>query len=475
MSILTKLTALFRPKRRAVKASYDAYTSRRHQRHFASANLSSTITAAHTRSIRCDLMAKARYEMVNNPLLNHLLQLHICYVLGSGVRLNLSTQSPNFNAMVEEVWERWINNRKLYLLLRWAIASRIIDGEVFLQLTEGQPTDDDLPVTLDIIQLPPENVTHLPTSWGEIDGLKLDAQSRVVGYYVIPYSPELQPVVYQKPQLINKDSILHWYRCFRQNQYRGVTELAPVLDLCAQMRRYIDATIDSAELAAKFSVLLKTTLDPAYGGGEDAVPLPLSELEVKPGTMLVLPHGYDMAQLRSEHPPNTFQSVIEYMIAEIGRCIFGMPYNLAAADSRQANFSSARIDHLLYQRRVAAERREMELSLLNPLLTAWFAETARARGWSGPYDRPPRHQWIWPSFPAIQPEIAAEAAKTELALGLTHRRALLAERGLDIEDEDEIAAADLGVSVEEYRRMCYAQAKGEKIAVTEPEDLNTDQ
>jgi len=54
--------------------------------------------------------------------------------------------------------------------------------------------------------------------------------------------------------------IWHWFRVDRPGQVRGIPEITPALPLFAQMRRFTLATLDAAEAAADFAILLYTEM-----------------------------------------------------------------------------------------------------------------------------------------------------------------------------------------------------------------------
>jgi hypothetical protein len=134
-----------------------------------------------------------------------------------------------------------------------------------------------------------------------------------------------------------------------------------------------------------------------------------------------------------------------------------MPYNIAAADSSGYSFSGGRLDHLTYFVSVDVEQADIEDLVLDPLFDLWWSIAAPRIGWT-PYDQTPPHTWDWPAKPDIQPVDTANARKTDLSTGTTHRRRIAAEDGYDLDDEDSQAASDLGMTVEEYRREFFRVA-----------------
>jgi hypothetical protein len=70
------------------------------------------------------------------------------------------------------------------------------------------------------------------------------------------------------------------------------------------------------------------------------------------------------------------------------------------------------------------------------------------------------HQWTWPPLPELDATEAASAAATRLSTGQSTLSEEHARRGKDWEMEAARAAADFGVSVEEYKRAVFAKTFG---------------
>jgi hypothetical protein len=96
--------------------------------------------------------------------------------------------------------------------------------------------------------------------------------------------------------------VLHWFRCDRPGQARGVPDILPALPLFAQLRRFTLAVIAAAETAADFAGILYTDA-PASGEADAAEPFEPIELEKR--ALVTMPGGWKMSQLQAEQPART--------------------------------------------------------------------------------------------------------------------------------------------------------------------------
>ena len=228
-------------------------------------------------------------------------------------------------------------------------------------------------------------------------------------------------------------------------------EITSCLNLFGQGRRFREATIAAAETAADFAIIFKTQGAP--DDGPDVV-APLSTMPIDKRMAVAAPMGWDASQMRAEHPSTTYDSFNRSMLREEGRCL-NMPYNVAACDSSDYNFSSGKLDHGTYFLSVDVERDHGGESVLDKLFGLWYAEAARVYGWAGEPSPAPKHKWDWPKQPEIDRLKTANARKIDLTCGATSPREIAAEDGVDFEERLQALAEDFGVSVEVMRTKLF--------------------
>jgi capsid protein len=130
---------------------------------------------------------------------------------------------------------------------------------------------------------------------------------------------------------------------------------------------------------------------------------------------------------------------VRVLIREIARCL-DIPLSIALGDASDSNYSSARMEHLRYHRRIGVDRATLETHGLEKIFSAWYAE-ARLVGLTTPGYLPrdlppvlPPHRWLWPRTHSIDPVKDATADQIELKNGTTTLAAIYASRGEDWEE-----------------------------------------
>lgn len=429
-----KLPGREQPRRQPrVHARYDAAGGGGdNARHWANADAMSA-RAANSLDVRRRLRERSRYEFANNGYCQGLILTLANDLVGTGPTPCVSTEDEAFNRAVQWAftawWEAVGGPEKLHTLKQ----AKSRDGEGFWLLATGEETDDT-PVSLDLREVECDQVS---SPWGgsdDVDGLKLDGRGRVVGYHLLREHPGDSLGFSTRSDVVRAASVVHWFRRDRPGQYRGVPELTASLGLFAQLRRYTMAVLTAAETAASFAATLETEAAP---DDETLDPTPFETLEIERGMMTTLPAGSKMSQLKPEQPVTTYAEFKAEVLKEIGRPV-NAPRNVTLSDSSEYNYSSARLDHLLYRTAVRVERRHCERVVLRRVFAAWLDEAVMV---PGHLPAPPEGvswaalplSWYWPGVAAIDPLKEANADAVNLANGTTTLQELLSEYGQDWE------------------------------------------
>lgn len=416
-----------------VQAKYDAaQTTELNKNHWASADHYSA-DASLLPHVRRTLRNRARYEMRNNSYAAGIASTWANDLVGTGPRLQLDLGpdvSPDAVRAVETAVYDWSVNVDLARKLRIAKAAKITDGEVFaLKTNNGRLRGVQLDVKLveaDQVMSPLGFMTE-----NDVDGLRFDQDGNVSQYWVARHHPgSLTPGFILEGNWVDSDFVCHWFHATRPGQHRGVPEIAPALELFALLRRYTLAVVTAAETAANFAAIFKTTM-PASG---TASGIDLGEtLPIVRGMAMAAPEGWEPVQMKAEHPTSTHDSFVRRMLNEIARSI-DMPYIVAAMDSSSANYSSMRGDYLVYRKRIAVERNDMERVFLDPLLMSWLDEAVDVGGviFRG---LPPfaawNWSWTWDGFEHVDPLKEANADAAMVAANMASLSEVCAKRGRD--------------------------------------------
>lgn len=425
---------------RRVRGSYDAaQTHVDNKRHWAATDELSP-NAANSATIRKTIRNRARYEIANSPVARGIVRTIAHDLIGRGPRLQLQTTDAELNRVLELHWSDWSAAIRLGAKLRTSVKAKVSDGESFgLLITNGKL---DLPSQVDVRLIECERVctphyTGVVTDERKaVDGITFDEFGNPETYHVLQKHPGAADATgtLAKSDPIPAASMLHWFTAERPEQRRGVSDIMSSLSLFGQLRRFILATLTSAETAADLSIVMKTN---APAGQEAAEVDPWVTMDLEPNTAMFAPEGWEPSQLKAEHPNEVFAPFRRAIINEAGRPL-SMPYNIAACDSSDYNYASGRLDHQTYFKAIDAEQGDLERVILDPLFAAWLYELLRNRytGLGGQLERMRwPHEWIWGGREHVDPAKEAVAQDRRLKSLTTNLSIEYARGGLDWEEQ----------------------------------------
>jgi lambda family phage portal protein len=419
----------------SVKARYDAaQTTDENTRLWSQTDVLSA-RAANSYQVRSVLRRRARYEIANNSYARGITLTLANDLIGTGPRLQLRTADPDANRQVEQAWAQWAAAIGLSEKLHLLCLGKIGDGEGFGLLVNNDRLGGTAQLDVQVIeadQVTTPTLGFTTNTW--IDGVELDERGDPAVYHVLKTHPgdlffqTLNPLEYDR---VPARKVLHWFRKDRPGQVRGIPEITPAVELFAKLRRFTQAVLASAETAADFAGMLESEA-PADGGTED--PTPFETLAIERGMLTTLPAGSKLSQLRAEQPATTYEMFVRLLIREICRCL-NIPLNVGLGDSSGYNYSSGRLDHMVYHRGHRIDRARCEV-LLDRLFAAWLDESVMIPGLlpAGLNVSAVPHRWFWPGVESIDPVKDATANQLELETNTTTLADVYAERGEDWEE-----------------------------------------
>jgi len=422
---------------RLVRARYDAAAiSDDNRRHWANADGLSA-NAANSPEVRRVLRNRARYEVANNSYARGIVLTLAHDVVGTGPRLQLHTTDLEASNRIEREFARWSQAVALAEKLRTMRMARAEDGEAFAILTSNPRLPTRVKLDLRLVEADQVTTPDLSPRWNAVDGIVFDEAGNPVEYHVLKQHPGdsrfglASGVEYER---LPAEAVIHWFRCDRPGQARGVPDIMPALPLFAQLRRFTLAVLAAAETAADFAGILYTDA-PANGEADAAEPFEPIELEKR--ALLTMPGGWKMSQMEAEQPATTYAEFKREILNEIARCL-NMPANVARTDSSGYNYASGRLDHQTYFKAIRVEQSHLERVVLDTLLSAWLDEAALIPGLlpagTGPIASW-EHQWFWDGHEHVDPAKEATAQAARLASHTTTLAEEYARRGLDWEEQ----------------------------------------
>jgi capsid protein len=215
--------------------------------------------------------------------------------------------------------------------LRTMRMARAEDGEAFGLLTSNPRVSS--PVKLDLRLIEADQVATPDLTFTEpnaVDGIVFDEAGNPVIYHVLRRHPGSNGALFDLSyDQIPAESIIHFYRCDRPGQSRGIPDITPALPLFAQLRRFTLAVIAAAETAANFAGILYTD---APAGGEADPAEPFEPIQLESRALVTMPGGWRMSQLESQQPSTTYSEFKKEILNEIARCL-NMPFKVGIQEA----------------------------------------------------------------------------------------------------------------------------------------------
>lgn len=420
---------------------YDAgQTTMQNENHWLPANQLSP-HAVNDLATRKKLRSRSRYESSNSGYLKGIV-LSLCQdLVGSGPTLQITDprfQLPNGGtglspaSIIERIWK--IRSKKIKLRKKiWRLRhGKLVDGEGFAFAINNPQLNH--PVTLDqrIFECDQVSTFDLRNTKArnrlEIDGVRFNQSTGDPTHYHLLNEHPGETQFFNTNAFnttdgkwIREKNVIHWFRQDR-GWLRGIPESTYTLPLWALLRRYTLAVVQNAEIAADFTVLLKTMQLPfadAFGSTESGANADKEQwfegFPVDRGLMTAVPDGYDVNQLKAEQPVTVYDSFVAALVGEASRPLL-TPRNVAMADSGNHNMSAGLHDTQSYKQSIRQERLDCEDEVLDKDLASWWFEAIRTPGYfdaeiatvsveqviqrfSDLRDDPPEHIYRWDEIP----------------------------------------------------------------------------
>jgi len=381
-----------------LKARYDAaQDTSQNEMHWVQAD-SLSPNSANQLAVRQKLRNRSRYEVSNNSYLKGV-ALSLCQdFVGSGPTLQI-TDSRFTEEQKEVIEKRWkIRAKKIKLRKKlWRTRfAKIQDGEGFMFRIINRRLRHPINSDYRLYECDQVSSFEAPRIKSqeplEVDGIRFDRSTdEPLAYHLLNEHPGEQLIFSLRPiegKWIPAGQVIHWFRKDR-GWHRGIPETTPSLPLWALLRRYTLAVVQNAEIAADFTVLLKS-LQPAStnpftlgAGGEPTQTVTddwFDSFPVDRGLMTVLPDQYDLEQLKPTQPVSVYDDFVAALVQEATRCLLA-PKNHALGSSGDFNMASANLDRQIYRQSINDERLDCNEEVLDPDLEDWWFEATRTPGY----------------------------------------------------------------------------------------------
>ena len=444
------------PRRSFLRARYDAaQTTEENRRHWAAADGLSPDASLNS-EVRQVLRNRCRYEVANNSYAKGIGLTIANDTISTGPMLQLIELDKATKKVVETLFWEWAQEIGLADKLRQMRFARFDSGEAFTIFRTNPGLMHPIKLDLQIVegeQIADPSFESIVNP-NVVDGIYYDDFGNPISYRKLRKHPGshawlILPTEYDD---IPARFVWHYFRSDRPGQCRGIPDITPAIQLFAELRRYCAAVIAAAETAADFAAVLQSDAPPTdeEDVSEEVAAFDTVELAKRMGT--VLPGGYKLGQLEAEQPTTTYPDFVDAKLKEIARCLC-VPFHIASMDPKSANMSSSYVVGQLYVQERIVDRSVFDM-LLDKAFASWLSEARLIPNFLPELPDLVPHEWFWPGLGHhADPQKVANATTTDLSSGITNIPREHARRGLDWEEQQELAAKSLGVSVDEYREM----------------------
>lgn len=335
------------------------------------------------------------------------------------------------------------------------LLSCIQDGECFVRF-RGRRPEDGLPVPLQIQVLEADFVPlHMneqrPDGSSIVAGIELDAIGRRVAYHMHRRHPGDGMWGGHNVETVRvpASEVIHVFEPQRPGQLRGVPWAAPAMVRLYDLLGYEDAELVRKKAAAHHvGFITSPSPDGLMGEDEEDEEADLGEAvaKIEPGSMLKLMPGEDVKFSAPVDVGGSFEAFTRQQLRAVAAAL-GVTYEALSGDYSQVNYSSARMAHHNFLRRVRAVQELVAHQLCRPLFRRWLemAALSGAVDASGFADRPGDFlaaEWVGPSLPTIDPNREIAASVAAIRAGLKPRSTAIIEIGGDPETVDRLLAED---------------------------------
>ena len=432
------------------------------------------------RTDRATIVARARDLVRNSAHIAGAINKLVHNILYTGIHPQAQFTTPDGQTnsaladTLEAHWESWADAVDWYSIQSLILRHELIDGECLILWSVNndlrkqgicplwpEPLEcDHLDDTHDTQTISTKNT---PSGNRVRGGIEYDSYNRPIAYYLRREHPGAAASLSMDSQRIPAERITHIFERTRATQSRGVSRLAPVIMEMRDFAEYQSSERIAARLAAAFGIFVESQYpehlmmnplaDPAQAEAvNSAIPKYLES-----GRIDVLPPGMKISVAENKRPGSNYADFSRTSLrgASAGT---GLSYETFSNDYSEATYSSARAATLEERRSYRTIQAHLNRSLNTPTWKRWCT-LLNASGIMG-LASPPPVIWQNPGWPWVDPIKDAKAAELELALGITTRRKLAAERG---EDWDEVV-----------QELAAEQTKMESLGLTldpsDPED-----
>lgn len=397
------------------------------------------------------LRAESQRLMRNSPIARAMVKRLVDRTVGSGMTLQCTTASREWNEEAEEAFNTWamqycdargMNSHGSMQAL--VLESMIVDGDCGLVETKGLGEGPEDVLRLQCIEaqriasgirgsLADSAGTDKPVT---VQGVHLNAAGRPVAFDIATYAAGGTALATTYTTVKAEDFI---YVCpiRRMSQTRGEPRLAALINLSEAMNQYIGATVQAARVGACQAMLIKTT-NPAdlqseilgeTTTTEDGQSQKIDRIE--PGMVRYMGVGEDVVSFKPEQPTTQF-SDFSRMLMRIMGTDMDLPLEMVLLDHSQSTAYAGRAALATVKAAVDRVRDFLKRVMLcrnyKRVIGALIANGTLpfVEDWEC-------HHWVPPASPSFEPDKDIAAAILRVNNNFSTLEYELSESGRDLE------------------------------------------
>lgn len=253
-----------------------------------------------------------------------------------------------------------------------------------------------------------------------------------------------------KIQRIPAEHISHHFDLRRPGQLRGVSPFVTAVLIAHDLNDYLDATIDTAKLAAKYLAMVETSDVAAFQGARSVAGTGADQgkkIESLENAIIeYLRPGEKISFAKNENPGSTFDPFTRFVLRMLAIST-GTPYSLLSGDHASYNYTSLRGERQdmlkMFDPRQQRHIRYTSAPIRNDIIY-WAVMSGKLK-LPGYFQNPHLFQrgvYIPPGNEPVDPLRESKANRDDINAGLRSPQEIVAKRGRDLEEVlDEIAEA----------------------------------
>lgn len=389
--------------------------------------------------------------------------LHLKPTINRAVLGISDEEAERWQRDVQAEWVLWAEEKQncdsmgmnnFYELQQLAVKSWLMSGDVFALLKREDPTPGN-PYTLRIYLIEADRIStpmesrngYISVAEGKTedgnkiyDGVEVDKSGKVVAYHICDYYPgqfSLKSTDWHRVLAVGAKTglpnILHLMEAERPDQHRGVTFLAPVIEILLQERRFTESTLMAAFIQTCMTAWIKTASDPTAfpfnevgsdgDESEEGVSENENEYEIAPGQINHLAEGEDVVLGNPNIPTVGFEAFVKAINQTVGAGL-EIPYDVLMKEFN-ASYSAAKGALEEAWETFKMRRSWFVNDFCQPIYETWLAEAVATGRIKAPgFFNDPKIRKAWcgarwdgPAQTHLDPVKEANAAEKEVSHG----------------------------------------------------------